>query len=119
VTSGARELDQRLDGRTHRDRLRLRRPAAAHRDDDDVPVASEEAGEVTGDGRLAHALSRADHRDRRQLERRALGRIEAEVRSHIGDAERKAVGVPPLAEIYAIEKRLNAKKVKPVPFSGQ
>jgi hypothetical protein len=35
------------------------------------------------------------------------------------DAERKAVGVPSLAEIYAIEKRLNAKKVKPEPFPVQ
>jgi hypothetical protein len=35
------------------------------------------------------------------------------------DADRKAAGVPSLAEIYEIEKKLNAKKVRPEQFPGQ
>ena len=38
VAAGARELDERLDGRRHPNDLRLGRPAAPHRDDDDAPV---------------------------------------------------------------------------------
>ena len=51
---------------------RLGRPAAAHRDDDDVAVVREQARDVAGDRRLADALAGPDHGERRQLERLEL-----------------------------------------------
>ena len=37
MAAGARELEERLDGRRHPNDLRLGRPAPPHRDDDDAP----------------------------------------------------------------------------------
>ena len=45
----------------------------AHRDDHDVPLACEQTRQMPGDGGLADALARADHRDGRQLERLVAG----------------------------------------------
>ena len=89
MTTGARELDERLDRRRHRDRLRLARSSAAHRHDDDSPVAREQAGEMARDGRLSHSLPGADHRDRRQLEGLEGGRLEPEIRALVRDALRE------------------------------
>ena len=49
-------------------------------------LTREQPREMCGDGRLPHALARADDGDRRQLERRERGRIEAEVGADVGDA---------------------------------
>ena len=76
------------------DQLGLRRPAASHRDDDDAAVAREEARQVDGDGRLADALAGADHRDRRQLERLQLRRVEAEVGADVGETRRERARRP-------------------------
>ncbi len=61
------------------------RPAAAHRDDDDVAVAGEQRGEMRGDRGLADALARTDHRDRRHvgLPRRVGRRVEAKVGAEV------------------------------------
>ena len=79
VAPGARELEQRVEVRRDARDLGLGRPAAPHRDDDDLPVARIEPRGVSGDRRLADPLAGADDPDRRQRERRQLGRVEAEV----------------------------------------
>ena len=48
---------------------------------------SDQPGELSRDGRLPHSLAGADDdRDRRELERQPLGRIETEVRAHVRQA---------------------------------
>jgi hypothetical protein len=79
VTACVRAGDELLERRRSLDDLRLQRPAPAHRDDDHVAVAREEPCELHRDGGLADALAGADHRDRRQVERRERRRVEAEV----------------------------------------
>ena len=81
-------------GRRRLDDLGLRRPAAAHRDDDDVAVAREQAREVRGDSRLPDALARADHGDRRQLERLEHRRVEPEVGADVRQARPRARARP-------------------------
>ncbi len=67
----------------------LGRPAAPHGDDDDIPVLREEAQRVAGHGRLADPFAGPDDADRRQVEGLQLGRVEAKVRAHVGDAVRQ------------------------------
>ena len=94
MPAGARERDEVGDRRRRLDHLRLRRPAAAHRDDDDVAVAREQPREVPGDRRLADALAGADHGDRRQLERLEQRRVEAEVGADVRQARRERARDP-------------------------
>ncbi len=94
MTTGTRERDQLLDGRRCRDQLGLRRPAAAHRNNDHVPLAREQAREVRSDGRLPDALARPDDCDRRQLERLEHRRIEPEVGADVREAGRERARGP-------------------------
>ncbi len=87
MAAGTRELDERLDGWRHHHDLGLCRPAPPHRNDHDTTVGSEQAREMSGHRSLADALPGADDGDRGQVERRQLGRIEAEVRADVRDAE--------------------------------
>jgi hypothetical protein len=64
MSSGSRQLEERLDGRRHGDDFRLRRPAAAHRHDNHACVTREQACEMASDRRLADALPGPDDRDR-------------------------------------------------------
>ena len=89
VAAGLRAGDELLDGRRRLDELRLRRTAAAHRDDDDAPVAREEASQVRGDRGLPDPLPGPDHRDRRQLERLELRRVEPEIGADVREPGRE------------------------------
>ena len=89
MPAGACERDELCDSRRRLDDLRLGRPAAAHRDDDDVAVTGEQPSEVRRDGGLADALAGSDHGDRRQLERLELRRVEAEVGADVRQACRE------------------------------
>ena len=91
----ARELEQELERRLHLGHLRLGRPAAAHRHDDDVAVEREQPGHVAGDGGLADALAGADDRQRRPRKRRERRRVEAKVGTDVRQPEREhAAGDP-------------------------
>ena len=95
MTTGARELEQVGHGRPDLDDLGLRRPATPHRDDDDPPLAGEHAGDVTRDRRLADALAGPDHGHGRRPDRLEPRRLEPEVGSLVGHAEReRARGEP-------------------------
>ena len=89
VPAGTGELDQGLDRRGHGDDLRRGRAAAAHRHDDDVPIACEQAREMPGDGGLADPLARSGDRDRRDRDRGSLGWVEAEVGADVRNGERE------------------------------
>ena len=93
----ARELEQELERRLHLGHLRLGRPAAAHRHDDDVAVEREQPGHVAGDGGLADALAGADDRQRRPRERRERRRVEAKVRADVWQPEREHTAGDPEA----------------------
>ena len=86
MAAAPRELEQRLDVRRNRRHLRLRRPTAPHRDDDDAPLARVEPRRVRGDRRLADPLAGADDPDRRQRKRLERGRVEAEVGADVRQA---------------------------------
>ncbi len=86
VTSRAGQLDERLDRRWNDDYFGSGRPAASHRDDDDLVLRREQPSEMAGDGGLADTLPGSGDRDRRHGERRALGWVEAEVCPHVGHA---------------------------------
>ena len=86
VATGARQRQEVVERRRSLDHLGLGRAPAAHRDDDDLPVASEQRGEVARHSGLADALARSDHRQRRQCERLERRRLEAEVGADVGDA---------------------------------
>src|SRR4051812_30807241 len=105
MTARLRARDELLDGGRRLDELGFGRAAAPHRDHDDTPVACEEAHQVCGDGRLPDSLARADHRDRRQLERLESRRIEAEVGAYIRKACRERARGP-LESFYRPEHRL-------------
>ena len=75
----ARELEQRIDVRSDRRHLRLRRAASSHRDDDDLPVACVQPGRVRGDRCLPHALAGTDDPDRGKRKRLEHRRVEAKV----------------------------------------
>ena len=62
VPPGARALDELVERRRRLDDLGLGRAAAAHRDDDDAPVAREEPREMRGHRGLPHALARCRSR---------------------------------------------------------
>ena len=98
----ARTRDELVQRRRRLDELRLGRAAAAHRHDDDVAVAGKQPRELDGDGRLPDALAGADHRDRRELERRELRRVEAEVGALVrqpgGKRARRPLEARPRAE---------------------
>ena len=89
VAAAARELEQRLDVRRHRDDLRLRRTAPPHRDDDDAPVAGVEPGRMRGDRSLADPLAGADDPDRGKRERLERGRVEAKVGADVRETGRE------------------------------
>ena len=76
VTPRPRELDEGVDRRWHRDHLRLGGASSPHGDHDDPTRPSDQPGELPRDSRLPHSLAGADDRDRRELERQSLGRIE-------------------------------------------
>ncbi len=82
-------LDELVDGGRRLDDLRLRRPAAAHRDDDHVVLRGREPGELPGHRRLADPLARSRDRDRRHPDRRGDRRIEPEIGPDVGQAERE------------------------------
>ena len=86
MATRARELDELVERRRRLDDLRVSRAAATHRHHDDAAVAREEPCEMRCHGRLPHALARADHRDRGQLERLELRRVEPEVRADVGQS---------------------------------
>ena len=95
VPSGARELDEVGDRRPPLDHLRLGRPAAAHRHDDDVAVAREQRGEVRRRAAvLPTRLPGADHGDRRQLEVGERGRVEPEVGADVRQPGRERLRGP-------------------------
>jgi hypothetical protein len=89
VAARAGEREQLVESRRSLDELRLRRSAAAHRDDDDPTVAAEDARDVPGDGGLPDPLPEADHGERRRLDGRERRRVEPEVRADVGQAERE------------------------------
>jgi hypothetical protein len=92
---GAREHEQLLHGRADLGDEGLRRPAAAHRDDDDVAVVREQPGQVPDHGCLPHPLAGPDHADRRQRKRLQHGRFEPEVSARVRDPAREhAAGEP-------------------------
>ena len=66
VPARAGEREQVVERRRRLDELRLGRPAAAHRHDDDPAVAGEQARDVPGHRRLSDPLPQADHRERRR-----------------------------------------------------
>ena len=63
VPPRARQLEQVGGTRLHLHELRLRRPAAAHRDDDDAAATRDDAADVSRHRRLADALPRSDYRE--------------------------------------------------------
>jgi hypothetical protein len=96
----ARELDERVDRRRHAHDFGLGRPAAPHRHDDHVPVGGEQTGGVSRDRRLADALTGAHDRQRGQVDRGERRRVEAEVRSLVGDP----VGEHAARERHALDR---------------
>ena len=95
----AGEREQVVERRRRLDELRLGRPAAAHRHDDDAAVAGEHARDVPGHRRLPDPLAQADHGERRRLDRLERRRIEAEVGADVRQPERERARRPehPLA----------------------
>ena len=89
VPAGARESDERVDGRRHRDGLRFGWPSPSHRDDDDMARGRQRPRHVSRHCRLADALSGADHRDRGKIEGQESRWVEAEVRSDVRDTVRE------------------------------
>src|SRR5205823_3014743 len=83
VPAASRQLDELGHGRRRLDRLRVRGPAATHRDDDDLVLAREQPCDVTGDRRLADALTRPDDGERRKWKGVVRGRVEAKVRPDV------------------------------------
>ena len=95
VAAGIRECEERLHGRRHPDHLGLRRSAPPHGHHDDAARAGRETRQVPRDRRLPDSLAGADDREGRRLDRREDGRLEAEVRAFVRDAEREhAAGEP-------------------------
>ena len=92
MAPGARQLEERVERRRGLGDLRLGRPAAAHRDDDDVAVAREQPRDVARDRGLPDALARPDHGERRQRERLERGGVEAEVGARRTGARARARG---------------------------
>jgi hypothetical protein len=73
--------------------FRLGRAAAAHRHHRDLAAPPRQhAGGVPGDGGLADPLAGADHRQHGDVDPRAAGRAEVEVRSRVFHAGRQGVG---------------------------
>ena len=97
VPSRTRQREQLVERPRPLDQLRLGRPAAAHRHDDDVVIAREQPRDVARDGGLAYALARPDHGQRREVERREPRWIETEVRAHVRQPERERAAHEPQA----------------------
>ena len=94
VPSRTREREQIVERRRRLDQLRLGRPAATHRHDDDTAVAGENARDMAGHGRLPDALAEADHGERRRLDRLERRRVEAEVGADVRQPERERARRP-------------------------
>jgi hypothetical protein len=89
VPARAREREQVVERRGRLHELRLRRPAASHRHDDDPPVGGEDAGDVPRHGRLADPLAEPDHGERGRRHRMQRRGLEAEVRADVRQPERE------------------------------
>ena len=89
MPSRSGQLQQAVERRRGLDQLRLGGAAAAHRDDDELPVAGEHARELARERRLPDPLAGADHGQRRQRERLVARRLEVEVRPEVAKAERE------------------------------
>ncbi len=99
MAAAPRQCQERFDVGCDLGHLRLRRPAATHRHDHDVPFAGVEPSRVGRDRGLADALAGAHDPDRGQRERLQLGRVEAEVGADVRQAgsEHPARDPEPLA----------------------
>ena len=94
VPARAGEREQVVERRRRLDELRLRRPAAAHRHDDDTAVAGEDARNVPRHRGLPDPLAQADHGERRRPDRIERRRIEAEVGADVRQPERERARRP-------------------------
>ena len=89
MPAGAGEREQVVERRRRLDELRLRRPASAHRDDDDAAVGGEDTRDVARHRGLPDPLPEADHGERRRPDRLERRRVEAEVGADVRQPERE------------------------------
>ena len=100
-TREGEEVPERRRGLGHH---RFLGPASAHGDDDDATRPGQEPRHVARDGRLAHPLPRADHRESRDVERGEGDRVEPEVGADVREACGERPGGEPEATARADDR---------------